>query len=559
MNKKGAEILVDSLLEHGVEYLFGIPGGVVIPLFDVLYDSKVKVILCRHEQAAGHMADGYARSTGRTGVCLATSGPGATNLTTAIATAYMDSVPMVAITGQVKTALIGNDAFQEADVTGIMRPITKHCYLIKNVKDVARVVNEAFHIASTGRPGPVVIDLPVDVTTSVHEGPVKADIDLPGYKPSYDGHPRQIRMAAEAINNAQRPVIYAGGGVISSACSDLVREMAATAKIPVTTTLMGLGLYPEDDPLSLHMLGMHGTAYANYAVTHCDLLIAIGARFDDRITGKLDAFAPRAKIIHIDIDPTSISKTIKVDIPVVGDAKRILGELIPQLQVIERTEWLNQVKEWKEKYPLVYDRAADAVKPQNIVEQIAEHTNHDAIVVTDVGQHQMWAAQYYNYRWPRQFISSGGLGTMGFGFPAAIGAQFACPDRKVWLIAGDGSFQMNLQEFSTAVYHKLPVKIALFNNGFLGMVRQWQELFFKRRYSSTVLSTGNPDFVKVAQAYGARGIRIAKKSEIVPAIQEANGITDGPVLLDFVVEPEENVFPMVPAGEPIDKMIGTLA
>ncbi len=558
MRKTGGEIVRDILVEQGVDILFAIPGGAVIPLFDKFHGGPINCVLMRHEQAAGHAADGYARATGKVGVCIATSGPGATNLVTALATAYMDSIPMVAITGQVKTHLIGNDAFQEADTTGITRPVTKHNYLVKDVADLPRILREAFYIARTGRPGPVLIDLPVDVTLGeLDEEQVKgAKMRLPGYKPRYEGNARQIKLAADAINAAERPVLYVGGGVISSGATEELRQLARKANLPVTTTLMAMGAFPEDDPLSLSMLGMHGTVYANYAVTGCDLLIAVGARFDDRITGKIDEFAPEAKIIHIDIDPTSISKCVPVDIPVVGDAKRILTELLPLVEPKPREAWLKQIAEWKAKYPLTYGEGG--LKPQYIIEQICEATGGDAIICTEVGQHQMWAAQYFRFSKPRTFITSGGLGTMGFGFPAAIGAQFGCPDKLVFDIAGDGSLQMNIQEMCTAVHHNLPIKIAVMNNGYLGMVRQWQELFFNRRYAMSVLHDGNPDFVKVAEAYGMKAIKVTERGQARPAIDEAIAHA-GPVLLDFLVDPEENVFPMVPAGEAINRMIGGMA
>ncbi|MCQ4574731.1 MAG: biosynthetic-type acetolactate synthase large subunit [Candidatus Brocadiales bacterium] len=557
MTKTGAQTLIDTLLDKGIEYVFGIPGGVVLPLFDTLYDSPIKFILMRHEQAAGHAADGFARATGKVGVCMVTSGPGATNLTTAIATAFMDSVPVVAITGQVKTNLIGSDAFQEADVMGIMRPITKHSYLVKNLNDLPRVLNEAFYIASTGRCGPVVIDLPVDVTMQSMNSPVPEDIDLPGYKPRYDGNPRQIKLAAEAINDSQRPVLYTGGGIILSGCAKELLALAEKANIPVTTTLMGLGGFPETNPLSLGMLGMHGTCYANHAVQESDLLIAVGSRFDDRVTGKLDEFAPHAKIIHVDIDPASISKNLRVDIPVVGDAGNILTKLIELVRFVDRKQWFDKIGEWKKKFPLTYDNSGDDVKPQYVVEQIYEATKGDAIITTEVGQNQMWAAHYYTFTRPRSFISSGGLGTMGYGFPAAIGAQLGCPDKTVIDIAGDGSIQMNIQELATVVHNKLPVKIAILNNGYLGMVRQWQELFYNKRYSHTTLN-GNPDFVKVAEAYGAKGFRVDKKEDVRPVIDKALSIK-GPVVMDFRVTQEENVFPMVPAGQAINRMIGGMA
>ena len=557
MIKTGSHILINALIREGVEYVFGIPGGAVLPLFDALYESQIKFILTRHEQGAGHAADGFARATGKVGVCLATSGPGATNLTTAIATAYMDSVPMVALTGQVKTFLIGNDAFQEVDIIGITRPITKHSYLVKDVKDLARVVKEAFYLANSGRQGPVLIDLPVDVTMGECEEIIPPEVDLPGYKPTYEGNIRQIKIAAEVINNARRPVLYTGGGIIASDSAKELLELAEKGNIPVTTTLMGLGGFPENHNLSLGMLGMHGTVYANFAVTSSDILIAIGARFDDRITGKIDEFAPNAKIIHIDIDPSSISKNIKVDIPVVGYAKNTLRELNKHISFVERREWFDKIKQWKEENPLTYNNSGDLIKPQYVIEQIYEATNGEAIITTEVGQNQMWAAQYYTYTKPRTFLSSGGLGTMGYGFPAAIGAQLGCPDKIVVDIAGDGSIQMNIQELSTAVRLNIPVKIAILNNGYLGMVRQWQELFYDKRYSGVRLN-GNPDFVKLAESYGAKGFLIEKKEDVRPTLEKAFSIKQ-PVVMDFRVDPNENVFPMVPAGKPIHQMIGTMA
>lgn len=557
MIKTGSQILLDALIREGVEYIFGIPGGANLPLFDALYGSPIKFILTRHEQGAGHAADGYARATGKVGVCLATSGPGATNLVTAIATAYMDSVPMVAITGQVKTFLIGNDAFQEADIIGITRPVTKHSYLVKEVKDLARIVKEAFFIANTGRRGPVLIDLPVDITLEKCEEIIPAEVDLPGYKPKYEGNIRQIKIAAEEINNSLMPVIYTGGGIVASDGSKELLGLAEKGNIPVTTTLMGLGGFPEDHDLSLGMLGMHGTVYANFAVTECDLLIAIGSRFDDRVTGKIDEFAPRAKIIHIDIDPASISKTIKVEIPIVGDAKNILQELNKHIHFAERKAWFDKIKSWKEKSPLSYDNTGDVIKPQYVIEQICDAGKGNVIITTEVGQNQMWAAQFFTYTKPRTFLSSGGLGTMGYGFPAAIGAQLGCPDKIVVDIAGDGSIQMNIQELSTVARLNIPVKIAILNNGFLGMVRQWQELFYNKRYSGVNLN-GNPDFVKLAEAYGAGGFLVEKKEDVRPAIEKAFSI-QGPVVMDFRIDPTENVFPMVPAGQAIHRMIGTMA
>jgi acetolactate synthase-1/2/3 large subunit len=556
---KGAQILIESLLKEGVEVMFGYPGGAVLPIFDVLYEAPIKFILTRHEQAAAHAADGYARATGKTGVCIATSGPGATNLATGIATAFMDSVALVAITGQVKTFLIGNDAFQEADVTGITRPITKHNFLVKDVKELARTVKEAFHIASTGRPGPVLIDIPVDIQLQDTEFVYPTEVNIRGYKPTYFGHPGQIKKAARAISQSRKPVIYAGGGVISSGASRQLKELAEKIKAPLTTTLMGLGGFPSDHKLSLGMLGMHGTAYANFAIQNCDLIIAVGARFDDRVTGRLDAFAPLAKIIHIDIDPTSISKNVKVDIPIVGDAKNVLGQLLEELEEMKKipdtSAWLKEVTAWKGKHPLRY-KDKGKIKPQYVIQQIYEATEGNAIITTEVGQNQMWAAQWYKYSNPRTFISSGGLGTMGYGFPASLGAKVGCPDKIVFDIAGDGSIQMNIQELATAVAYKISVKVAILNNCYLGMVRQWQELFYKKRYSYTHLC--NPDFVKLAKSYGAAGIRVTRKKDVRPAIEEAIS-TDNVVLIDFRIEEEENVYPMVPAGEAIDRMIGGMA
>ncbi len=559
MARKGAEILIDTLKEEGVDTIFGLQGGSVIPVFDVLYDSDMRTVSVRHEQGAGHMADGYARACGKPGVCLSTSGPGATNLVTALATAFMDSVPMLAITGQVKSHLIGNDAFQEADMTGISRPVTKHNYLVKDVRDLARIISESLFIASTGSPGPVLIDLPVDVSTSEFNGEVDREKNLPGYRPGCDVHPGQIKKAIDAINASEKPVLYSGGGTITSNASEELTKLARKANIPVTTTLMGLGAFPENDPLSLRMLGMHGTMYANYAVQDCDMLIAVGARFDDRVTGKLEAFASNASVVHVDIAPASIGKSVAVDIPVVGDARTVLREFTKHVKSRERKPWMDKISEWKERFPLSYDRESEHVKPQYVMEQIHEVTGGEAIVATDVGQCQMWAAQFYTYTRPRTFLSSGGLGTMGFGLPAGIGAQIACPDKDVFVVAGDGSLQMNIQELSTAVVEKLPVKIALLNNGYLGMVRQWQELFFGKRYSHTLLSDGNPDFCKLAEAYGCVGIRVDKKQQVRPALDSAMEVDDKPVLIDFRIDPEENVYPMVPAGEAIDRMLSGMA
>jgi len=552
----GAEILIECLKREGVEVIFGYPGGAVLPIFDKLYDADIRFILTRHEQGAVHAADGYARATGKAGVCIATSGPGATNLTTGIANAYMDSIPIVALTGQVKTFLIGNDAFQEADVTGVTRPITKHNYLVKDTQDLARIVREAFHIASTGRPGPVLIDIPVDVQQKDIEFIWPEEVDIRGYKPTYFGHPGQIKKAVKLIASSRRPIIYAGGGVITSGAHQELRELAEKIQTPVTMTLMGLGGFPGTHELSLGMLGMHGTAYANHAIMESDLIIAVGARFDDRVTGRLDAFAPHAKIIHIDIDPASISKNVKVDVPIVGDAKNVLGQLLEEIKKVPDTsDWQETIESWKKKYPLQY-KDEDKIKPQYVVEQIYEATKGDAIITSEVGQNQMWAAQWYKYIHPRTFISSGGLGTMGFGFPAAMGAKVGCPERIVFDIAGDGSIQMNIQELATCISNKINVKVAILNNGYLGMVRQWQELFYKKRYSYTSIT--GPDFVKLAESYGALGLRATKKEEVRPAIEKALAV-DNTVFIDFHIEPEENVYPMVPAGEAINRMIGGMA
>jgi acetolactate synthase-1/2/3 large subunit len=549
----GSQILVESLIKEKADIMFGIPGGVVIPVYDALYDSPIRVVLTRHEQGAAHAADGYARATGKVGVCLVTSGPGACNIVSGLATANMDSVPMVAFTGQVPSMMIGNDAFQEADIVGITRPVTKHNFLVTDVKDLANVIKEAFHIAATGRPGPVLVDLPKDVAVSetAFEYPEAAAIR--GYKPVVKGHMRQIKSAANLINSSRKAVIYAGGGVILAGAAKQLTRLARATRIPVTTTLLGLGGFPGDNKQFLGMPGMHGTRCANYALTECDLIVAVGARFDDRVTGNLEEFAPHAKIIHIDIDPTSIGKSVVPDIPIVGDAKNILEKLVPLVKRTDNGEWLKQIERWKKEYPLTYADSKSIIKPQYVVEQIYEATKGDAIIATEVGQNQMWAAQFYRYTKPRTLLSSGGLGTMGYGLPAAIGAQIGMPNKIVFDIAGDGSIQMNIQELATAVHNKLPINIAILNNHFLGMVRQWQEMFHDRRYASTCL-IDNPDFVKVAEAYGARGIRITKKKDVRPAIEEAIKSPDT-CILDFEVAREENVFPMVPAGKAIREMI----
>jgi acetolactate synthase-1/2/3 large subunit len=551
----GAEIIIKAFEHEGVDVVFGYPGGQIIPFYDKLFDSSIKHILVRHEQGAAHAAEGYARATGKPGVCIATSGPGATNLVTGIANAYMDSIPMIVLTGQVPTSKIGSDAFQEADITGITLPIVKHSYLARDVNTLAGIVRSAFHIATTGRPGPVLIDLPNDVSTATAEFEYPPPVNLRGYRARREIDPKLICQAAKAIGEAKKPVIYSGGGVISSGASEELRELAERAGIPVTTTLLGKGAFPETHPLSLGMLGMHGTKYANYAISYSDLIIAIGARFDDRITGRLDAFAPHAKVIHIDIDPAEIGKNVRVHYPLNGDVKAVLKELLLHLEAPEDQEWLKQVMAWKAENPLSYTRIEGVIKPQYVIEQIWDLTGGNCIVTTEVGQNQMWAAQYYKALAPRTFISSGGLGTMGFGLPAAIGAQVGCPDKLVFDIAGDGSIQMNSQELATAVACNLPVKVAILNNSYLGMVRQWQELMWNRRYSQTDLNVGTPDFVKLAEAYGALGLRATRPEEVRPVLEQAIA-TPKPVLIDFVVAREENVFPFVPPGQPLTKMVG---
>lgn len=555
MKLSGSDIFIECLRKEKVDTLFGYPGGVVIPIFDKLYDARdIHFILTRHEQGAAHAADGYARATGKTGVCIATSGPGATNLVTGIATAYMDSIPMVAFTGQVAMSFIGTDAFQEADITGITRPITKHNFLISATSKIADIISEAFYIASTGRPGPVVVDLPKDVSTGIidFEWPKKPSRPL-GYTIRHKADPDVMEKTADAINKSKKPLIYAGGGIIiSGAHRELVR-FAEKIKAPVTTTLMGLGGFPASNELWVGMPGMHGTYTANMAFTECDLVIAIGARFDDRVTGKIEGFAPNADIIHIDLDPAAIAKNVEVDIAVVGDAKTVLKDLIPMVHERKSNSWNDRISSLKKNHPVTYTQEGSMIKPQYVVEQIWEATGGDAIITTEVGQNQMFAALYYKFDKPRRFISSGGLGTMGYGFPAAIGAQTGRPDAVVFDIAGDGSFQMNIQELTTAVEQKLPVNVAILNNKYLGMVRQWQELFYKKRYSATDICC-QPDFVKVAEAYGATGIRVEDSKDVRGAIEEAISI-DGPVVLDFIVEREENVWPMVAPGAAISEIM----
>ena len=559
----GSQAIVKCLQEEGTTTIFGFPGGAVLDLYDAIFHSDIQHVLVRHEQGAVHAADAYSRTTGDVGVALLTSGPGATNGVTGIATAYMDSIPMVVLTGQVPTKLIGNDAFQEVDIVGITRPCTKHNYLVKSVEELVPTLREAFHIAKTGRPGPVLVDLPKDVVAGKISYPEKKQIRMPSYQPNYSPHNRQVEKACKLIMQAKRPVLYVGGGVILSNASAELTELATKLNIPVTMTLMGLGAFPGTHDLSMGMLGMHGTYTANMAVAECDLLIAVGARFDDRVTGKLDEFATNAKIIHIDIDPTSISKNVKVDVPIVADCKSALTAMNTlfddektfslSVEAKKHLPWFETIHGWSKKHPLSYCTDGDVIKPQYVVEMLDKLTGGDAIITTEVGQNQMWAAQFYRFNHPRRFITSGGLGTMGYGLPAAIGAQIAFPDKCVIDIAGDGSIQMNIQELATAKQYNCPVKVAILNNGFLGMVRQWQELFYDKRYSSTVMDT-SPDFVELAKAYGAIGLRATKVSEVKPVIQEALS-TKGMVIMDFVVAPEEGVYPMVPAGKANTEML----
>ena len=553
MKMSGAQMVCESLVREGVEVIFGILGGAILPLYDVLPQyPQLRHILVRHEQGAAHAADGYARATGKVGVCFATSGPGATNLVTGIANACLDSVPIVAITGQVARPFIGKDAFQEVDITGITLPITKHNYLVMDAASVPEIVKEAFYLARTGRPGPVLIDLPRDVQIDEAEFHYPSKVDLPSYKPTLQGHPAQIKKAAKLINEVQRPLIIAGRGVIISGAYAELKELVEKAQIPVVTTLLGISCFPESHALSYGMIGMHGMAYANLAVDAADLIIAIGMRFDDRATAKVSAFAPHAHIIHIDIDPAEIGKNVRVDVPIVGHAKAVLQELNKLIDSAKHIDWIRQLDDWRREHPSIVIRDSDGLLPQYVVRQIYEVTKGEAIIVTGVGQNQMWAAQHYWYNKPNTFISSGGLGTMGFELPAAIGAKVGCPDETVWCIAGDGGFQMTIQELATMVQEKLAVKIAIMNNSFLGMVRQWQELFYEKRYVATPLS--GPNFVKIAEAYGFPGLRVEHKEEVVPAIQKAME-EPGPFLIDFAIEPEENVYPMVPPGAALAEVL----
>ena len=559
MKLTGAQILMKSLMEEGVDTIFGYPGGAVLDIYDELAKTKMRHILVRHEQAAVHAADGYARAAGKTGVCLVTSGPGATNTVTGIASAYMDSIPLVIITGQVPTHLIGNDAFQEVDIVGITRPCTKHNYLVKNIADLAKTIKEAFYIAGSGRPGPVLIDIPKDVVNQLVDYKTPEKVRLRSYNPTYNPNIKQLNKVIKLINEAKKPVIFAGGGIILSNAHAELTELARKTQIPVTASLMGLGGFPASDPLWLGMVGMHGTYRSNMAIGECDLLIAVGVRFDDRVAGRTDTFASNAKIIHIDIDPTSIQKNISVSVPVVGDCKITLNHLNNLINNEDfgdisqkRKGWFDKINEWMNTMPLSYTQS-DIIKPQYVVDKLYELTKGKAIITTEVGQNQMWAAQYYHFDEPNHFITSGGLGCMGFGLPAAIGAQVACPDKIVVDIAGDGSIQMNSQELATAVQYNLPINIVILNNQYLGMVRQWQELFYDKRYSSTGMEHA-PDFVKLAEAYGAIGLRASRPEDVESVLSEGLS-SNKTVIMEFIVEREESVYPMVPAGASITEML----
>lgn len=556
--KTGAQIFHEMLIgPHKVDTMFGYPGGAILPVFDQLYKTPAKFILNRHEQASGHCADGYARATGRPGVCVVTSGPGATNTVTPLATAQLDSIPILVFSGQVATKVIGNDAFQEADVTGITRPCTKWNYLVKDVRELPRVINEAFLIASSGRPGPVLVDLPKDVTSGicneeVDDTPREFIVNKRKHAITHPLHHKQAEAAAELINKASKPILYVGGGAIIAGAHETLRKIADRGNIPVTTTLLGLGAFDEHDPKSLYMLGMHGSAFANYAVQECDLLISVGARFDDRVTGNLATFAPNAKIIHIDIDPSSIGKNVDVDVTVVGDARVSLDLILPHIERRDRREWATQINGWKKRYPFKYFDDTDKAKPQYVIEEINRQTNGDALITTGVGQHQMWAAQFYRWRFPRQMITSGGLGTMGYGLPSAMGAALGAPGKTVIDIDGDASYLMTCYELATIAEYKIPVKVAILNNDFQGMVKQWQDLFYQRRYSQTVMR--NPNFAAMAESFHVKGLRCERKED-VPKIVGQMLEHDGPCVVDFVVEPNEHVYPMVPAGKGLHEQV----
>jgi acetolactate synthase I/II/III large subunit len=553
----GADIFFECLKREKVEYVFGYPGGAVLKLYERLYDVDfLKHILVRHEQGAAHMAEGYAKATGKVGVVLVTSGPGATNTVTGIADAYMDSVPIVVFTGQVATHLIGNDAFQEADIVGITRPITKHNFLVRDVKELATTIRKAFYIASTGRPGPVLVDLPKDVVAAVCDFDYPEKVELRGYKPNFLGHQNQIKKAAEIIKNAKRPLLYVGGGVIMSNGYRELRLLAKENNFPITMTLQGLGAFPGTDPQSLGMLGMHGTYAANQAVNNCDVLVSLGARFDDRVTGKVDSFASNAYKIHVDIDPTCIDKNVVVDLPIVGDVKHVLAELASELtEPSNLDEWWESINQWREQRPLYYEKNDGKLRTEYIIERISQKTKGEAVIVTDVGQHQMWTAQHFKFNNPRSLLTSGGLGTMGFSVPAAIGAAFGIKDRPVISISGDGGFQMNMQELATAAFNKLPIKFFIINNSFLGMVRQWQELFHQEKYSFTDLSESNPNFLKLGEAFGLKSFSTSSPDQVDDILDEVLSINDGPTLVEFKVVKEDMVFPIIPSGQTINEMM----
>ena len=557
---RAVDALMECLKAEGVEVVFGLPGGANLPTYDAFYDAGIRHILVRHEAGGGHAAEGYAKATGRVGVSFGTSGPGATNLVTAICDAMMDSVPVVFITGQVRTELIGTDGFQEADILGMTLPIVKHSFMIQHPLEIPRTIHEAFHIARTGRPGPVLVDIPQDLSRADIPYEPVTDVHLPGYQPTTEGNQKQIRLAAKAMANARRPVIYAGGGIVNANASAELRDLATSDRFPVTCTLMGLGAFPAPHEQWLGMLGMHGTRAANYAMDEADLIVGIGVRFDDRVTGKLSEFAPRAKFIHVDVDPAEISKNVPAHIPIVGDAKNVLARLVTEYRALgaDRSrleDWWQRIEGWRAQYPLRYEDTTDAeIRPQRAIQAVFEATGGEAIVTSDVGQHQMWTAQYYDFPEPRRWINSGGLGTMGFGVPAAMGAAVGCPDRTVGCIAGDGSVQMNAQELATCAQNGIPIKVVIINNGYLGMVRQWQELFWDKRYSQVDMGS-YPDFVKLAEAYGATGIRLTDKTTLVDDLKAAIA-TEGPVVVDVRVTAEENVYPMIPAGQAARDMVG---
>jgi acetolactate synthase I/II/III large subunit len=557
---RAVDALMECLKAEGVEVVFGLPGGANLPTYDAIYDAGIQHVLVRHEAGGGHAAEGYAKATGNVGVAFATSGPGATNLITAICDAMMDSVPVVFITGQVRTELIGTDGFQEADILGMTLPVVKHSFMIQHPLEIPRAIHEAFHLARTGRPGPVLVDIPQDLSRADIPYEPVGDVRLPGYQPTTEGNQKQIRLAAKALANARRPVLYVGGGVVNANAATELRELALSDRFPVTCTLMGLGAFPAPHEQWIGMLGMHGTRAANYAMDEADLICAIGARFDDRVTGKLSEFAPRAKFIHIDVDPAEISKNVPAHIPIVGDAKHVLAKLVNEYRALNPDrarleDWWSRIEGWQEQYPLRYDDTDDEeIRPQRLIEAVYEATGGEAILTSDVGQHQMWTAQYYHFPEPRRWINSGGLGTMGFGLPAAMGAAVGCPDRTVVCIAGDGSVQMNAQELATCAQNGIPVKVVIMNNGYLGMVRQWQELFWDKRYSHVDMGRW-PDFVKLAEAYGAHGVRLTDKRTLVDDLKAAIAV-EGPVVVDVRVTAEENVYPMIPAGQAARDMVG---